>query len=150
MRVHWLAHLLGARKAGYYVRPCALETSSSAKLIIVFSQVIIIDNLSNAFTSVFHRLESMVTNYYRKTPERQPILKLYEADYRNEKMMSSILKAHERPQFELDPEGSQMPRQSNITGVIHFAAFKAVGEHQATSQILRQQCWGTHQFLLSA
>ncbi|KAE8453839.1 hypothetical protein EG329_009351 [Mollisiaceae sp. DMI_Dod_QoI] len=91
--------------------------------------VIIIDNLSNAFSSVFDRIESMVSDYYEKTPERRPSLKLYEADYRDRQAMTAILEEYEIPApFVLSPAESDLRKGSNITGVIHFAAHKAVGE----------------------
>lgn len=71
----------------------------------------------------------MVTEHYQKTQSRQPTLKLYEADYRDSKTMTNILKAYERPaEFDLNTYGSDVPKQSNINGVIHFAAFKSVGD----------------------
>lgn len=91
--------------------------------------MIIIDNLSNAFNSVFERLEAMVADYYQKTPGRRPSLTLYEADYRNTQAITSILETYEIPLgFVLDPVAAGHQRRSSITGVIHFAAHKAVGE----------------------
>ncbi|CAG8950736.1 hypothetical protein HYFRA_00002947 [Hymenoscyphus fraxineus] len=91
--------------------------------------VVIVDNLSNAFSSVFDRLETMVAGYYDtvKIGYRRPLLKLYEADFRDTQRMTTILEA-----FEIPPKLHETPqksrRQSRISGVIHFAAFKAVGE----------------------
>ncbi|KAK0103059.1 hypothetical protein ONS95_000764 [Cadophora gregata] len=91
--------------------------------------VIVVDNLSNAFRSVFDRLETMVTDHYQNTPKLQPVLKLYRADYRDQQAMTRILEAYEIPApFQLSPIDPETPRASSISGVIHFAAHKAVGE----------------------
>ncbi|KAH7383584.1 hypothetical protein BKA64DRAFT_629311 [Cadophora sp. MPI-SDFR-AT-0126] len=91
--------------------------------------VVVVDNLSNAFSSVFKRLETMVTNHYQKTPKLRPTLKLYCADYRDEHAMRKILEAYDIPKpFQLSPVDPETSRTSSITGVIHFAAHKAVGE----------------------
>jgi UDP-glucose 4-epimerase len=90
--------------------------------------VLIIDNLSNAFSSVFDKLASMVTHHYEtiKTGCRQPSLKLYEADFRDTQTLTKILESYEIPLgFRQHPEDE---RRSSISGVIHFAAYKAVGE----------------------
>ncbi|KAH6678338.1 hypothetical protein B0J14DRAFT_559476 [Halenospora varia] len=89
--------------------------------------VIIIDNLSNAFNSVYHRLDAMINLHYDtvKAGCRRPSLKLFEADFRDSKTMEKILEAYEIPLVFQEPENR---RHSRISGVIHFAAFKAVGE----------------------
>ncbi|TVY84661.1 UDP-glucose 4-epimerase [Lachnellula suecica] len=90
--------------------------------------VVIIDNLSNAFSSVFDRLETMVTHHYEtvKPGCRQPSLKLYEADFRDTETLTKILESYETPLgFRQHPNDEQ---RSTISGVIHFAAYKAVGE----------------------
>jgi UDP-glucose 4-epimerase len=71
----------------------------------------------------------MVSDFYEKTPERRPSLKLHQADYRDSKAMTAILEEYEiPPPFVLSPVESDLRKRSHITGVIHFAAFKAVGE----------------------
>lgn len=71
----------------------------------------------------------MVSEYYEKIPEHQPALKLYEADYRDCQAMTSILEEYEIPTpFALSPIESDLRKRSNIIGVIHFAAHKAVEE----------------------
>lgn len=71
----------------------------------------------------------MVADHYEKTPSLRPSLKLHEADYRDEKAMTAILEAYEAPPpFELNPVAPETSRISSISGVIHFAAHKAVGE----------------------
>jgi len=70
----------------------------------------------------------MVIQYYEtvETGCRQPSLKLYEADFRDTQTVASILKTYEIPLgFPRSPEDQ---RRSTISGVIHFAAYKAVSE----------------------
>jgi len=91
----------------------------------------VIDNLSNAFRSVFERIEEMTDRYYESQhiPHRRPILQLYEADFRNQQEIAVILEGYAvRPRFSSDLPGLNQHRRSTITGVIHFAAYKAVEE----------------------
>lgn len=70
----------------------------------------------------------MVADHYSENPKSRPILRLWESDYRDQKSMTSLLQQYETTLgFQLNPT-SNPQRRSNITGVIHFAAFKAVGE----------------------
>jgi UDP-glucose 4-epimerase len=71
----------------------------------------------------------MVAEHYQKLSGHRPSLKFFKADYRDKKAMTAVLEAYESPLgFALDPVESPIPRRSKITGVIHFAAHKAVGE----------------------
>lgn len=71
----------------------------------------------------------MVADHYQKISGRRPSLKFFKADYRDKQAMTAVLEAYESPLgFALDPVESPIPRRSKITGVIHFAAHKAVGE----------------------
>ena len=77
---------------------------------------------------MFDRLKEMVAHHYEtvKIGCRRPSLKLFETDYRDAQKMSSILEQYEtNREFR---QVSNLQRRSNISGVIHFAAFKAVGE----------------------
>lgn len=71
----------------------------------------------------------MVAHHYNtvKIGCRRPSLKLYEADFRDNQRLTAILEAFELP-LGLQKTSEGMQRQSLISGVIHFAAFKAVGE----------------------
>lgn len=87
--------------------------------------VIIVDNLSNSFRSVLDRLKSLRMKYYQ-SEDIQPFLDFYEADYRDQRAMRAILS-----KYSLQPEfrsTSAFHGNSTITGVIHFAAHKAVSE----------------------
>jgi UDP-glucose 4-epimerase len=73
----------------------------------------------------------MVTQHYsaKGKTDHRPSLKFHEADYTDEKAMSVILRSYDVT-LGVQPSsiGQSIPRKSTITGVIHFAAYKAVGE----------------------
>ena len=70
-----------------------------------------------------------MTDHYQNTSKLRPTLKLYRADYRDEQAMTRILEAYDTPApFQLSPIDPETSRTSSISGVIHFAAYKAVGE----------------------
>ena len=81
--------------------------------------VIIIDNLSNSYHGVYTRLEILNEEMSRSSGNKKPALKLYDVDYRSSSMRD-ILAKHSTCY------GAQL--RSQITGVIHFAAFKSVEE----------------------
>jgi UDP-glucose 4-epimerase len=70
----------------------------------------------------------MIADHYDtvKIGCRRPSLKLFECDFRDCDRMSSILEGYEI--LNEPPHGPNGQRRSRISGVIHFAAFKAVGE----------------------
>ncbi|KAG9248804.1 hypothetical protein BJ878DRAFT_287929 [Calycina marina] len=91
--------------------------------------VVVIDNLSNAFRSVFERIGSMVNQHYELQKHRQPCLRLHEADFRDQQAITNILEEYAAsPIYDKEYPGMIQQRCSNITGVIHFAAYKAVEE----------------------
>jgi UDP-glucose 4-epimerase len=91
----------------------------------LFSQVIIIDNLSNSFRNVFERLQMMVADYWAGLDQCHscPSLEFHEADFRDAEKITDILRKYNTP---TGLERTQC--RSSITGVIHFAAFKSVEE----------------------
>jgi len=91
----------------------------------------VIDNLSNAFRSVFERIEEMTDRHYGASQilHKRPSLRLYEADFRNQQDITAILEEYAaRPSYASDFPGLNQHQRSTITGVIHFAAYKAVEE----------------------
>lgn len=84
--------------------------------------VIILDNLSNAYLTVLHRIKSLATQYFSTQKRSMPALRFHETDYRSP-VVRSILKSYATPS-----ESSLAAPTSRIAGVIHFAAFKSVGE----------------------
>ena len=81
--------------------------------------VIIVDDLSNSFRSVFDRILQAAHRHFEKFEGQCPQAKLYDIDYRDEGAMRSMLASY---------ISFGQRRRSMITGVIHFAAFKAVEE----------------------
>lgn len=60
---------------------------------------------------------------------KRPSLRLVEADFRNEQEITAILEEYAvRSGYASDFPGMNQHRRSTITGVIHFAAYKAVEE----------------------
>ncbi|KAJ4245739.1 hypothetical protein NW762_013863 [Fusarium torreyae] len=77
--------------------------------------VVVIDNLSNAFVGVLDTLNDM-TNKRCKTGGYRPDLHFYEADFRDDVKIREILSSYSTS------SGSKIKR------VIHFAAYKSVSE----------------------
>ncbi|RDL32595.1 uncharacterized protein BP5553_09051 [Venustampulla echinocandica] len=93
--------------------------------------VIIIDSLDNSYRGVLDNLHTLVNEHF-KTSCTKPSIEFYEADYRDQQTLRLILNKYSRPsKSRIEPLGietnANIPR-SSITGVIHFAAYKAVGE----------------------
>lgn len=91
----------------------------------------VIDNLSNSFVSVFEKLELMVNQHYKEQGKHvyPPSLKFHDADFRDVKKMTSILEQYDYPlNFDSSSDTLCNDQRSRISGVIHFAAYKAVEE----------------------
>jgi UDP-glucose 4-epimerase len=90
--------------------------------------VVIVDNLSNAYRNVLERLHQLMERQY---PDKiqMPQLDFHEADYRNTFLMGTILQRYTRSKLQQAlPSDAAPSMTSSITSVIHFAAFKAVEE----------------------
>ena len=97
-----------------------IGSHTTLELLKAGYNVLIVDNLSNSFQSVFDNILLAANIHYTRlhgTPRLCPQLRLWEADFRNVESMKTLLKAY-----------SPLGFRSNIQGVIHFAAFKAVEE----------------------
>ncbi|KAF5577653.1 UDP-glucose 4-epimerase [Fusarium pseudocircinatum] len=79
------------------------------------SNVVVIDNLSNAFVHVLDTLNDMTDQRFNMS-RRRPELHSYEADFRDDTKIQEILSRYSTA------SGSQIKR------VIHFAAYKSVSE----------------------
>lgn len=90
--------------------------------------IIIIDNLSNSYRSVYDRLGTLAKSHYETRCEPMPEMSLYEADYRDKTAITKILEEYVCPpvpsRFNIGDTGIA----SKIRGVIHFGAFKSVSE----------------------
>ena len=116
--------------------------------------VLVIDDLSNSYETVLHRIKALATEHFATTDKPVPALHFQHMDYRSP-LMRSILASYSsyrvcsKPSaatanrfpysalqrtdsgIDMEPEDTPEPtlqRQSRITGVIHFAAYKSVEE----------------------
>lgn len=114
--------------------------------------VLIIDDLSNSYESVLHRIRALAVEYFAACQKPMPALHFRQMDYRSPAMRSllaeytcygSITAANKtsrlpfalhRTDSGIDMEADEVtqpahaPRTSRISGVIHFAAYKSVEE----------------------
>ncbi|KAF1973635.1 UDP-glucose 4-epimerase [Bimuria novae-zelandiae CBS 107.79] len=116
--------------------------------------VLIIDDLSNSYESVLHRIRALATEHFATLSKSVPTLHFQQLDYRSPLMRSilasySIYSVYSKPSaastgrfpysalqrtdsgIDMEPEDTPEPtlrRESRITGVIHFAAYKSVEE----------------------
>lgn len=91
-----------------------IGSHTSLELLKTGHNVIIVDDCSNAFENVYDKILAAADIHFSKVGDKCPDLRLANIDYRNQTLMRELLESHSN--------GSQ----SNITGIIHFAAFKAV------------------------
>ncbi|KAG8407889.1 hypothetical protein J3458_020199 [Metarhizium acridum] len=87
--------------------------------------VIIVDDLSNSYRSVLDGILEIARRHYddsRQGARRCPMVEMHQTSYRDLPAMRSILELHSFP----SPTGEIV--RSNIVGVIHLAAYKAVEE----------------------
>jgi UDP-glucose 4-epimerase len=102
-----------------------IGSHTSWELLQVGKNIIIIDNLSNSEQNVLDKLEYLRDNHY-KARASWPILDFYQGDYRDQKLLQTIFAKYKDPLKSIS--GSPSAPTSKITGVIHFAGFKSVGE----------------------
>jgi UDP-glucose 4-epimerase len=81
--------------------------------------VIVVDDLSNAFRTVLDRVKFLAAEFCKERGQSTPDLKFFEMDYRSPSMRTVLTN------FSYTPGSAIMSR---ISGVIHFAAFKSVEE----------------------
>ncbi|KAK5069126.1 hypothetical protein LTS08_008632 [Lithohypha guttulata] len=93
-----------------------IGSHTSLELLKAGYNVLIVDDLSNSYPDVFDRILAAAHLHFGNTKSQCPKLKLWKADYRDECSMRRLFQTYWNGQ------------QTNITGVIHFAAFKAVEE----------------------
>lgn len=97
------------------------------ELLKAGQNIIIVDNLSNSFPSVYDRISSLATTYHEERCQSPPLMRLCEADYRNATAMADILGQYVKTASSPGADSAN-PTQSSIKGVIHFAAYKSVTE----------------------
>lgn len=115
--------------------------------------VLVIDDLSNSYKEVLHRIETLAMEYFTAKEKPMPTLHFRQLDYRSP-VIHSVLASYSSYSVSSKPAGgsnsfpfstlhrtdsgidmemdnSQEPvlgRHSRISGVIHFAAYKSVEE----------------------
>jgi UDP-glucose 4-epimerase len=102
-----------------------IGSHTSWELLKSGQNVIIIDNLGNSDKSVLDKLKALMDSHF-KPGDTRPILDFYETDYRDQDLVRNILSKYEI--FSSSNVDRLASPQSMITGVIHFAAYKAVAE----------------------
>ncbi|KAF7511367.1 hypothetical protein GJ744_004556 [Endocarpon pusillum] len=99
-----------------------IGSHTSLELLKSGYNVIVIDDLSNSFRTVFDRVQLLAQRYHTAQGTKCPTIQLHDVDYRNIPALCTLLDAHKTTfPWEATP-------RSSIIGVIHFAAFKAVEE----------------------
>lgn len=99
-----------------------IGSHTSLELLKAGYNVIIIDDLSNSFQTVFDRVQLLAQRHHNEQGTKCPTLQLHDVDYRNVPALRILLDTHK-----IIPTWGSTER-SSIIGVIHFAAFKAVEE----------------------
>lgn len=99
-----------------------IGSHTSLELLKVGYNVIIIDDLSNSFNTVFERIQLLAHRHHQSQGTKCPSLQLHDHDYRDIPALRTLLDSHKiiHPWSNIEA--------SSIVGVIHFAAFKAVEE----------------------
>ncbi len=99
-----------------------IGSHTSLELLKSGYNVIIIDDLSNSFQTVFDRVRLLAQRYHQTQGTECPTLQLHDIDYRNIPALCTLLDNHKIT------SSWDSTERSSIIGVIHFAAFKAVEE----------------------
>jgi UDP-glucose 4-epimerase len=98
-----------------------IGSHTSAELLKSGYNVLIVDNCSNAHQGVFERINQIADTHYANSPASRPEAKLFNINYQDIPSMQDLLDQYSS--WTLRGE-----RESQIVGVIHFAAYKAVEE----------------------
>lgn len=98
-----------------------IGSHTTLELLKANYNVIVIDNLSNSFEKVFHRIALLARQFHEEIGSPMPTLRLHGRDYRDTSALQALLEEYQLPSRWGSPK-------SRIAGVIHFAAYKAVEE----------------------
>ncbi|PVH75793.1 UDP-glucose 4-epimerase [Cadophora sp. DSE1049] len=97
-----------------------IGSHTSLELLKAGFNIIIVDDFSNSFCGVFNKILTLANQHFDIHGGLCPKAEFHNANYRDELSMRTLLEAHCTSNL------SCHKRSSDITGVIHFAAFKAV------------------------
>lgn len=98
-----------------------IGSHTTLELLKASYNVIVIDNLSNAFQDVFDRISLLASRFHKERGSQMPALRLHAHDYRDTTALRTLLQQYKLPSRWGTPK-------SKVIGVIHFAAHKAVEE----------------------
>ncbi|KAF9892843.1 hypothetical protein FE257_000432 [Aspergillus nanangensis] len=98
-----------------------IGSHTTLELLKANYNVIVIDNLSNSFQNVFDRIQTLASQYHEQQGTKTPSLHLHAHDYRDTVALRDLLQ-----QYQITSRWGTL--KSKISGVIHFAAYKAVEE----------------------
>ncbi|PYI01129.1 UDP-glucose 4-epimerase [Aspergillus sclerotiicarbonarius CBS 121057] len=98
-----------------------IGSHTTLELLKANYNVIVIDNLSNSFQTVFDRINQLAAKHHEQQGTRMPSLQLHAHDYRDTVALRHLLE-----QYQIQSRWGTP--KSKIGGVIHFAAYKAVEE----------------------
>lgn len=99
-----------------------IGSHTTLELLKAGNNVIVVDNLSNAFETVFNRIQKLSKDHWTAQGKEAPYLKLHKMDYRSP-LMRNVL-----GRYMIRTPTYGETRLSHISGVIHFAAYKSVSE----------------------
>lgn len=107
-----------------------IGSHTSLELLKSGYNVIIVDDLSNSFDTVFTKIQKLAASHFHGLDQEMPALQFHKLDYRSSSMRF-LLESYSDLVSVSSRDSSQQPslvRQSRIAGVIHFAAYKSVSE----------------------
>lgn len=104
-----------------------IGSHTSLALLKAGYNVIIVDDLSNSFHSVFTNIRLIAEKYCRQHGRTMPSFHFHKLDYRS-KSMKFLLESYSDLVSGPGTPGESISIESRISGVIHFAAYKSVSE----------------------
>jgi UDP-glucose 4-epimerase len=91
------------------------------ELLKAGQNVVIVDNCCNSYREVFEKLEYL-HSHHLKSETKKPSLAFHQADYRDNQVLRDVLSLYH------NKDRIHGTTARHISGVIHFAAYKAVAE----------------------
>ena len=105
-----------------------IGSHTTLELLKAGNNVVVIDDLSNSHYNVLNRIKALVNQHYSKVDTKcPPVLDFHQIDYRNTTDLRAVLDRYVLQPWTLSLRMNGA-NQSKISGVIHFAAYKAVSE----------------------